>query len=264
MKHARFIVEGREQFGIFEDGKITASSGKVYEEKDIDVWLAPFKPNKMIGLALNYADHADELGLEKPKEPVLFIKPNSSIVGHKAPVYYPDGATYMHYENELAVVIGKEGRNIKKEEAMEYVKGYTIANDVTVRDFVNNMYRPPVRAKGHDTFGPMGPYFVDKDDIPDVNNIELRSYVNGELRQQGNTKDLIYGIEELIEFISSFMTLEENDVIWTGTPKGISHVYPGDKIRLEIDYLGALENEILDGRTEKVTAGGADHAETNR
>ncbi len=257
MKHARFIVEGREQTGVVKEDKIVATSGKVYELDEIEVWLPPIKPNKMIGLALNYADHADELGLEKPKEPVLFIKPNSSIIGHKAPIYYPNGATYMHYENELAVVIGKHGRNIKKEDALDYVSGYTIANDVTVRDFVNNYYRPPVRAKGHDTFGPMGPYFVDKEDIPDVSNLELRTYVNGELRQRGNTKDLIYTIPELIEFISSFMTLEPNDVIWTGTPKGISHVYPGDVVRLEIDYLGALENKVLDGRTETVSVGGA-------
>jgi len=261
MKHARFIVEGREQTGVLQDDKIVASSGKAYELNEIEVWLPPFKPNKMIGLALNYADHADELGLEKPAEPVLFIKPNSSIVGHKAPVYYPNGATYMHYENELAVVIGKHGRNIKKEDALDYVSGYTIANDFTVRDFVNNFYRPPVRAKGHDTFGPMGPYFVDKEDIPDVTNLELRTYVNGELRQRGNTKDLMYTIPELIEFISSFMTLEPNDVIWTGTPKGISHVYPGDVVRLEIDYLGALENTILDGRTETVNVGGVEKDE---
>jgi len=261
MKHARFIVEGREQTGVLQDDKIVAASGKAYELNEIEVWLPPFKPNKMIGLALNYADHADELGLEKPAEPVLFIKPNSSIVGHKAPVYYPNGATYMHYENELAVVIGKHGRNIKKEEALDYVSGYTIANDFTVRDFVNNFYRPPVRAKGHDTFGPMGPYFVDKEDIPDVTNLELRTYVNGELRQRGNTKDLMYTIPELIEFISSFMTLEPNDVIWTGTPKGISHVYPGDVVRLEIDYLGALENTILDGRTETVNVGGVEKDE---
>lgn len=256
MKHARFIVQGREQAGIVDEDVIISSSGKKYQFDEIDVWLPPLKPNKMIGLALNYADHADELGLEKPKEPVLFIKPNSSLVGHKAPVYYPNGATYMHYENELAVVIGKEGRNIKAEDALDYVSGYTIANDVTVRDFVNNMYRPPVRAKGHDTFGPLGPFFVDKEDIPDVTNLELRTYVNGELRQQGNTKDLIYTIPELIEFISSFMTLEPNDIIWTGTPKGISHVHPGDTVRLEIDYLGALENVVLDGRTEGVSVGG--------
>jgi 5-oxopent-3-ene-1,2,5-tricarboxylate decarboxylase / 2-hydroxyhepta-2,4-diene-1,7-dioate isomerase len=258
MKHARVIYEGREQKGTVTDEVITFSSGKTANIKDIETWLPPFQPNKMIGLALNYADHADELGLEKPAEPVLFIKPNSSLVGHKGQAFYPDGATYMHYENELAVVIGKEGRNIKAENAMDFVSGYTIANDVTVRDFVNNWYRPPVRAKGHDTFGPMGPFYVDAADIPDVTNLELRTYVNGELRQQGNTKDLMYSIPEIIEFVSSFMTLEPNDVIWTGTPKGISHVHPGDVVRLEIDYLGALENTIVDGRSEKVPTGGKD------
>ncbi|MDM5316885.1 fumarylacetoacetate hydrolase family protein [Fictibacillus sp. b24] len=263
MKHARVIFEGREQKGTIVDDVITFSSGKTAKVSEIDTWLPPFQPNKMIGLALNYADHADELGLEKPAEPVLFIKPNSSLVGHKGKVFYPDGATYMHYENELAVVIGKEGRNIKAENAMEFVSGYTIANDVTVRDFVNNWYRPPVRAKGHDTFGPMGPFYVDAADIPDVTNLELRTYVNGELRQQGNTKDLMYSIPEIIEFVSSFMTLEPNDVIWTGTPKGISHVHPGDVVRLEIDYLGSLENTIVDGRTEKVPTGGKDHEAGN-
>jgi 5-oxopent-3-ene-1,2,5-tricarboxylate decarboxylase / 2-hydroxyhepta-2,4-diene-1,7-dioate isomerase len=259
MKHARVIYEGREQKGTVTDDVITFSSGKTANIKDIETWLLPFQPNKMIGLALNYADHADELGLEKPAEPVLFIKPNSSLVGHKGQVFYPAGATYMHYENELAVVIGKEGRNIKAENAIEFVSGYTIANDVTVRDFVNNWYRPPVRAKGHDTFGPMGPFYVDAADIPDVTNLELRTYVNGELRQQGNTKDLMYSIPEIIEFVSSFMTLEPNDVIWTGTPKGISHIHPGDVVRLEIDYLGALENTIVDGRSEKVPTGGKDN-----
>lgn len=251
MKHARFIAEGREQTGVVnkEETYITAASGKQYAFHDIQVWLPPIQPNKMIGLALNFADHAEELGLEKPTEPVLFIKPNSSLIGHLAPIYYPNGATYMHYENELAVVIGKTARNVKEKDAFDYVSGYTIANDVTVRDFVNNFYRPPVRAKGHDTFGPMGPFFVDKEDIDDVSRLELRTYVNGELRQRGNTKDLIYSIPELIAFISSFMTLELNDVILTGTPKGLSHIYPGDVVRLEIDGLGALENYVLDGRT---------------
>jgi 5-oxopent-3-ene-1,2,5-tricarboxylate decarboxylase / 2-hydroxyhepta-2,4-diene-1,7-dioate isomerase len=249
MKRARVIIEGREQTGVVKNDTII-TPGKEYSVHEVQVWLPPLKPNKMIGLALNYADHAEELGLEKPKEPVLFIKPNSSLVGHKAPVYYPDGATYMHYENELAVIIGKEGKKIKHNEAFDYVCGYTIANDVTVRDFVNNYYRPPVRAKGHDTFGPMGPYMVDKEDISDINNVELRSYVNDSLRQQGNTKDLMYNIPDLIEFISSFMTLQPGDMILTGTPKGISHVHPGDTMRLEIDGIGALENRIVDGRTK--------------
>lgn len=250
MKHARFIAEGREQTGVVQEPLVLAASGKEYEIKDIEVWLPPIKPNTMIGLALNYADHAEELGLDKPPEPVLFVKPNSSLIGHRASIVYPNGATYMHYENELAVVIGKHGRNIKAGEAFDYVSGYTIANDVTVRDFVNNYYRPPVRAKGHDSFGPMGPYFVDKEDILDVKKLELRSYVNDELKQQGNTKDLMRDIPEIIEFISSFMTLSPNDVILTGTPKGLSHIYPGDVVRLEIDGLGVLENTVIDGRTE--------------
>ncbi|SFJ71083.1 fumarylacetoacetate hydrolase family protein [Thermoflavimicrobium dichotomicum] len=251
MKHVRFIAEGREQLGTVKDSIVLSLSGKPYTEDEIDVWLPPIRPNKVIGLALNYADHAEELGLQKPPEPVLFIKPNTSLIGHRGAIVYPDGATYMHYENELAVVIGKAGRKIRAADAFQYVKGYTIANDVTVRDFVHNYYRPPIRAKGHDTFGPMGPYLVDRDDVPDVNRLTLRTYVNGELRQEGNTKDLIYTIPELIEFISSFMTLEPNDVILTGTPKGISHIYPGDVLRLEIDGLGALENTVIDGRTEK-------------
>jgi 5-oxopent-3-ene-1,2,5-tricarboxylate decarboxylase / 2-hydroxyhepta-2,4-diene-1,7-dioate isomerase len=253
MKHARFLSEGRILTGVVQGEQIIDEAGKPHAINTIEVWLPPIVPTNMIGLALNYADHAEELGLSKPKEPVLFIKPNTSLVGHKAPVYYPNGATYMHYENELAVVIGRTGRSIKHANAFDYVSGYTIMNDVTVRDFVNNFYRPPVRAKGHDTFGPMGPYFVDKEDIADVNNLELRTYVNGELRQRGNTRDLIYTIPDLIEFISSFMTLQPGDMILTGTPKGISHVNPGDTMRLEIDGLGTLENPVLDGRTNQTT-----------
>lgn len=255
MMHARFVHEGRIVNGTVQGEIIVDTAGREHHRDAIELWLPPIVPNNMIGLALNYADHAEELGLEKPAEPVLFIKSNSTLIGHKAPVYYPNGATYMHYENELAVVIGREGKNIKHAHAYDYVSGYTIINDVTVRDFVNNFYRPPVRAKGHDTFGPMGPYFVTKEDIPDVEDLELRTYVNGELRQCGNTKDLMYSIPDIIEFVSSFMTLEPGDVLLTGTPKGISHVNPGDTMRLEIDGLGALENPVLDGRTTTVAEG---------
>lgn len=249
MKHARFVAEGREQTGIVTERQtIRMPDGRELAFDDVEAWLPPIKPNKMIGLALNYADHAEELGLERPQEPVLFIKPNSSLVGHKGKIHFPHGTTYMHYENELAVVIGQTGKGIKPREAFDYIRGYTIANDVTVRDFVSNMYRPPVRAKGHDTFGPLGPVLVDRDDIPNPENLNLRTYVNGELRQQGNTNDLIYSIPELIAFISSFMTLEPNDVIWTGTPKGISRIYPGDELKLEIDGIGCLENTVVDQR----------------
>lgn len=248
MKHARFMEQGRIHIGAVNGSTVIDEAGKEYSMENIQIWLPPIVPNKIIGLALNYSDHAEELGLDKPQEPVLFIKPNTSLIGHKVPVVYPNGATYMHYENELAVVIGRTGRNIKHAHAYDYVSGYTIINDVTVRDFVNNFYRPPVRAKGHDTFGPMGPFFVGKEAVSNVENLELRTYVNGELRQKGTTKDMIYTIPDLIEFISSFLTLESGDMILTGTPKGISRVQPGDVMRLEIDGLGALENPIIDGR----------------
>jgi 5-oxopent-3-ene-1,2,5-tricarboxylate decarboxylase/2-hydroxyhepta-2,4-diene-1,7-dioate isomerase len=201
-------------------------------------------PGKVIGLALNYADHAEELGLEKPQQPALFFKPSNSWIGHRTPVLFPEGTEYMHYENELAAVIGRRCRRVRAEDAAEVVRGYTIANDVTVRDFVGNLYRPPVKAKGWDGFGPLGPYLVEQE-IDDPNSLNLRTYVNGELRQEGNTKQLMWKVPEIIEFITEFMTLEPNDIILTGTPKGLSHVYPGDVMRLEIDGLGALENPVV-------------------
>ncbi|HWE62906.1 MAG TPA: fumarylacetoacetate hydrolase family protein, partial [Chloroflexota bacterium] len=156
----------------------------------------------------------------------------------------PANVQYMHYEAELGVVIGRAGRGIAPEEAMNHVGGYTIVNDVTVRDFVTNMYRPPVKAKGFDTFGPIGPWLVE-DEIADPHQLDIRTFVNGELRQQGNTRDMIFTIPRIIAYISEFMTLQPGDMILTGTPKGISHIYPGDTVRIEIDGLGALENPIV-------------------
>jgi 5-oxopent-3-ene-1,2,5-tricarboxylate decarboxylase/2-hydroxyhepta-2,4-diene-1,7-dioate isomerase len=141
-------------------------------------------------------------------------------------------------------VIGKTGRRIAAVDAMQYVGGYTIVNDVTVRDFVTNMYRPPIKAKGFDTFGPIGPWVVEGE-IDDPNNLDVRTYVNGELRQHGNTRDLIFSIPQIIEYISEFMTVKPGDMILTGTPKGISHIYPGDIVRIEIEGVGALENPVV-------------------
>lgn len=245
MKIARFAVDGILHEGMVrEDGKLVAAGGAVYASEQV-VWLPPVVPSKVVGLALNFAEHAAELDMQSPPEPALFFKPNSALIGHRAPITYPAGVEYMHYEVELAVVIGKRCRNVPADQADEVIAGYTIANDVTVRDFVRDFYRPPVRAKGYDTFGPVGPYLVSPDEIADVNDLELRAYVNGELRQQGNTAQLIRSIPELIEFISMIMTLERGDMIWTGTPKGISHIYPGDEVRLEIDGIGALENFVI-------------------
>lgn len=245
MRKVRFAADGRIHHGeaFEEDSILVDESGKSYGANGV-VWLPPVVPGKVVGLALNYADHAEELGMSSPEEPALFFKPLSSLIGHRGAVVAPAGVEYMHYEVELAVVMGRAGRKIRAGDALDYVRGYTIANDVTVRDFVHNFYRPPVKAKGWDTFGPLGPCVVEGE-IDNPSDLELRAYVNGELRQTGHSSMLIRDIGALIEYITEFMTLEPDDVILTGTPKGISHVYPGDVMRLEIDGLGALENPIV-------------------
>lgn len=245
MKLARFLVDGRYHEGhLAEPGVLVDEGGRTHKEDDV-TFLLPIEPRQVIGLALNFADHAAELDLATPEEPALFFVPPNTWVPHRTPVVYPPGAEYMHYEVELAAVIGRRCRGVKAEDALDYVMGYTIANDLTVRDYVHNTFRPPVKAKGWDTFCPMGPYLVTADEVGDPSNLELKTYVNGELRQQGNTSQLIRGVGELIEYLSEFMTLDKGDMILTGTPKGLSHVYPGDVMRLEVEKLGALENPIV-------------------
>lgn len=246
MKWARVVAGGRERTCVWreDDGLLVDAGGEAHRPDEV-VWLPPVRPRQVVGLALNFREHAAELQLEAPEEPTLFLKPVSSLVGHRAPVVRPPGVEMMHYEVELAVVIGREARRVPAGRAYDYVRGYTIANDVTAREFIRNMYRPPVRAKGWDTFGPIGPFLVDRDDIPDPGDLELRAFVNGELCQRGRTSELIHDVPRLIEFVTSFMTLRPGDVILTGTPRGIRYVAPGDVMRLEIDGLGALENPVV-------------------
>jgi 5-oxopent-3-ene-1,2,5-tricarboxylate decarboxylase / 2-hydroxyhepta-2,4-diene-1,7-dioate isomerase len=243
MKIARFAVSGRVHAGEARDGVLLDEAGRAYQHDDV-VWLPPVEPRQVIGLALNYADHASELSLEAPPEPALFFKPITSLVGHRAPVVYPTGAQYMHYEIELAVVIGRRCRKVRADHAYDVVRGYTICNDCTVRDFVHNFYRPPVKAKGFDTFGPCGPWLVE-DEIERPEGLVLTTRVNGEVRQQANTNQLMRSIPELIAYITDFMTLDRDDMILTGTPKGISPVQPGDVITMEISRIGVLENRIV-------------------
>ncbi len=243
MRQVRFATEGTVHVGTFQDGLLYDRAGRGYDPETV-VWLPPVLPTKVIGLALNFADHAEELGIRTPEEPALFFKPLSSLIGHRASVVYPSGVEYMHYEVELAVVIGRTCRRVRAADADAVIRGYTIFNDVTVRDFVKNFYRPPVRAKGYDTFGPVGPCVVEGE-IRDPHALALRAYVNGELRQEGTTAHLIHRIPVLVEFISAIMTLEPDDLILTGTPKGISHVHPGDVMRLEIEGIGSLQNAVI-------------------
>ena len=253
MKIARFAADGNIREGILSDGRLVVSGGASYDPGSV-MWLPPVTGfTKMIGLALNYRDHAAELDLKLPPHPILFNKNPNTLVGHRAPVVAPRGVEYMHYENELVVVISRRCRNVAAERAREVIRGYTIGNDVTVRDFVDDFYRPPVKAKGFDTFGPLGPVLVTADEVPDDANLALRTFVNGELRQQGSTSDFIYSVPQLIAYITEFMTLEPDDMIWTGTPKGISRVHPGDVMRLEIDGIGVLENPVVERASTDVT-----------
>jgi 5-oxopent-3-ene-1,2,5-tricarboxylate decarboxylase/2-hydroxyhepta-2,4-diene-1,7-dioate isomerase len=245
MKRALVLHDGREHDVIVtDDGRLRTSAGTMLDPKTVH-WLPP-RTSLVLGLALNYADHAKELDFKnQPDHPILFIKNPTSLVGHLVPVVRPAGVEYMHYEGELGVVIGKPARKVQRGDALDYVSGYTVCNDVTVRDFVGNFYRPPVKAKGFDTFGPIGPWIIDAADVAHPGALPVRTFVNGELRQDGNTRDLIFDVPALIEYASEFMTLPVGTIISTGTPRGISNVVPGDVMVIEIDGVGRLENTVV-------------------
>lgn len=244
MKRARIRVAEQIREVTVEGEVLVDGQGEEFAADAAD-WLPPAH-NIIYGLALNFADHAKELDFKNmPEHPIPFVKNPSSVVGHRHPVFRPDNVKYMHYEGELGVVIGTPARKVKRDQAMQHVAGYTITNDFTVRDFVENFYRPPVKAKGFDSFGPMGPWIVDAADVQDPHALEISTYVNGELRQQGTTADLIFDIPALIEWFSAFMTLRAGDVISTGTPIGLSDVVPGDEVAVEVAEVGRLENRII-------------------
>lgn len=244
MKLVRFSVGNEEHSGSYEDGMLQDEEGRVHRPEDV-IWLPPATPSKIIGLVLNYREHADELGLKAEENPVLFLKPNSSLIGHLGNIVYPSSATHVHYEGELAVVIGRKGRRIGKSEAMEYVSGFTIANDITARDFITNTFRPPVKAKGFDTFCPVGPWVSTKDEVGDGSDLSISTSVNGKVVQQGRTSLFMRSIPEVIEFVSEFMTLLPDDLILTGTPKGISPLHPGDRVDITIERIGTLSNGVV-------------------
>ena len=157
----------------------------------------------------------------------------------------------MHYEAELVVVIGKTARKVSEAEAMDYVAGYTVCNDYAIRDYLENYYRPNLRVKSRDGLTPISLNVVPKESIPDPHNLRLRTYVNGELRQEGTTADLIFSIPFLIAYLSDFMTLQPGDMIATGTPKGLSDVVPGDEVVVEVEGVGRLVNRIVSEETAK-------------
>ena len=210
------------------------------------VWLPPVEPRTAFALAINYADHAQELSFKKPDAPLVFLKGRNTFIGHRGQSRRTADAMFMHYECELAVVIGKQARNVAEAQAYDCVAGYTVANDYVIRDYLENYYRPNLRAKNRDGLTALGPWLVDAADVPDPMNLSLSTTVNGRITQQGNTRDMVFGIPALIAYLSSFMTLAPGDVILTGTPEGVVDVKPGDEVITEIEGVGRLINNIVD------------------
>lgn len=244
MKQARVACYGAIYEATPFNGKLRLADGRVVEESEV-TWLPPIAPNTIFVLGLNYADHANEINVQAPEEPLVFLKGPNACVGHNGQSRRPKEVAFMHYECELAVIIGKCGKNISRVHAYDYVSGYTVANDYVIRDYLENYYRPNLAAKNRDGLTPIGPWFVSKRDIPDPMNLTLKTYVNGKLTQIGSTANMVFDIPYLIEYLSSFMTLQENDVILTGTPKGTVHVYEGDEVITEIEGIGSLKNTIV-------------------
>ena len=254
MKHARVMFEGRVwqatpvRQGGDVDERLRLSDGREGSGAQVQR-LPPVEPQSwprtVMALGLNYADHAKELAFkEPPKEPLAFVKGEASLIGHRAQTVRPDGVKFMHYECELAVVIGKTARRVKREQAYDFVLGYTVANDYAIRDYLENWYRPNLRVKNRDTCTPLGPWLVDAQDVPDPMNLALRTTVNGKVTQQGNTRDMIFSVSALIEYFSSFMTLMPGDLILTGTPDGVVDCQPADLVVTDIEGIGALHNTI--------------------
>jgi len=226
------------------EARLRLADGRVLAQDQV-IWLPPFEVGTVIALGLNYADHAKELAFSSQEEPLVFLKGPGTLLGHRGATRRPAEVTFMHYECELAVIIGRRARRVARAQALEHVAGYCIANDYAVRDYLENWYRPNMRAKNRDGATVLGPWLVDAGDITDPANLELRTFVNGQLTQRGNTRELIFDVPYLIEYLSSFMTLAAGDVILTGTPQGVSNVMPGDEIVCEIDGLGRLLNTIV-------------------
>ncbi len=241
MKLGRFLDRGKVIEGRIEGDEVVIPDGSRLRIEDLK-YLSPVKPTKIVCVGLNYVDHAKELGMEIPENPILFMKPPSAVIGHEGKVKYPKMTRKLDYEAEFAIVIGEKCKNVPAKNAFDVIKGYTCFNDITARD-LQEKDRQWTRAKSFDTFAPIGPHVVTEDEI-DPHDLDIKMFVNGELRQDSNTKNFIFDIPYLIEFVSEVMTLYPGDVIATGTPPGVGQVKPGDKMEVTIEGIGTLRNYV--------------------
>ncbi|MHA0996674.1 4-hydroxyphenylacetate degradation bifunctional isomerase/decarboxylase [Enterobacter ludwigii] len=248
--HSRVPLQPGDRVRILAKG-FPSLENPVVDEREVAHAQGPHPHATLFALGLNYADHASELAFTPPTEPLVFIKAPNTVTGDNQTSVRPNNIEYMHYEAELVVVIGKTAHKVSEREAMDYVAGYTVCNDYAIRDYLENYYRPNLRVKSRDGLTPLSPHIVPKEAIPDPHNLTLRTFVNGELRQQGTTADLIFSIPFLIAYLSEFMTLQPGDMIATGTPKGLSDVQPGDEVVVEVEGVGRLVNRIVSEETAK-------------
>ncbi|MFH1791481.1 MAG: fumarylacetoacetate hydrolase family protein [Candidatus Omnitrophota bacterium] len=256
MNIVRFLVPGlkRPQYGVENNGKIHVMRGNPYSAFRIrksapyDVrgvrFECPVEPSKIVLVGLNYRDHAEELGMAIPGEPVIFLKPPCSLIGHMGAVIYPGWVGRLDYEAELAVVIGKVCRRIRPGSAAKYILGYTCLNDVTARD-IQKMDGQWTRAKSFDTFCPVGPC-VTTGIRP--SGLDICLTLNGRRRQFSNTGNMIFGPAEIVSFVSNVMTLLPGDIISTGTPPGVGPMGPGDTVSVSIEQIGTLTNTVRAGQ----------------
>jgi 2-keto-4-pentenoate hydratase/2-oxohepta-3-ene-1,7-dioic acid hydratase in catechol pathway len=235
----RFRLDGKVRGGSLsvEDNRIVFG-GEVLAVEDVEL-LAPCCPSKIVCVGLNYVEHAKELKMKLPEEPILFLKPPSAVIGPEAEIVVPQSSERVDYEGELGVVIGKRCKAIAADKAKEHILGYTCFNDVTARD-LQQKDGQWTRAKSFDTFAPFGPWIANIDPY----DADIKTRVNGEVKQSSNTSDLIFGIPSLIEFISHVMTLVPGDVIATGTPPGVGRLEKGDVVEVEIEGVGVLKNRV--------------------
>ncbi len=250
MKIVRFIADNRAKYGILSNESIQVIKGSpfrkmklvdnFYRLSDVKL-LSPCLPSKIVALGLNYRSHAEETRNPIPENPLIFIKPPTAVIGPEDNIVYPSSSTRVDYECELGVVIKRPAKRVSEKDALGYVLGYTCFNDVTARDHQRRDGQW-TRGKGFDTFAPIGPCIETE---LDPGNVTIETYLNGELKQQGNTRDLIFSIPVLISFISQVMTLLPGDIIATGTPSGIGPMHPGDTVEIKIEPIGTLRNYIV-------------------
>jgi 2-keto-4-pentenoate hydratase/2-oxohepta-3-ene-1,7-dioic acid hydratase in catechol pathway len=249
MKIVRYSIGRKVAYGILKDSRIERITGtpyrgikgtKEYHKLSEVKLLAPCLPSKVVAIGLNYYSHAREVKMEVPKEPLMFYKPSTSVIGPEEKIVRPKGCERLDYEAELGAVIGKVATRVSKTDAMKYVLGYVCFNDVTARDWqkIDSQW---ARAKGSDTFSPLGPWIETELD-PD--NVDVEAYLNGKRVQSGNTSDLVFNVVALVSYISHVITLLPGDVIATGTPAGIAPMQTGDVIEIKCSGIGTLRNTI--------------------